>query len=226
MPREVIRELTERLPNAQLWNFYGQTEVAPLATALQPEDQLRKLGSAGKPTLNVETKIVDDDGNEVARGEIGEIVHRTPHAMLGYLNAAEQTEESFKDGWFHSGDLGTMDEDGYVTVVDRKKDIIISGGVNVASREVEETIYLMDEVAEVAVIGIPDDYWIEKITAIIILKDGASLSEEEVIAFCGEQLPPFKTPKKVYFQDTLPKNPSGKVLKKDLRDTFAKIADK
>ena len=225
MPREVIRELTERLPNAQLWNFYGQTEVAPLATALQPEDQLRKLGSAGKPTLNVETKIVDDDGNEVARGEIGEIVHRTPHAMLGYLNAAEQTEESFKDGWFHSGDLGTMDEDGYVTVVDRKKDIIISGGVNVASREVEETIYLMDEVAEVAVIGIPDDYWIEKITAIIILKDGASLSEEEVIAFCGEQLPPFKTPKKVYFQDTLPKNPSGKVLKKDLRDTFAKIAD-
>src|SRR5699024_1990447 len=182
-------------------------------------------GSAGKPTLNVETKIVDDDGKEVARGEIGEIVHRTPHAMLGYLNAPEQTEESFKDGWFHSGDLGTMDEDGYVTVVDRKKDIIISGGVNVASREVEETIYLMDEVAEVAVIGIPDDYWIEKITAIIILKDGASLSEDEVIAFCGEHLPPFKTPKKVYFQDTLPKNPSGKVLKKDLRDTFAKIAD-
>lgn len=222
MPREVLRELTNRLPNAQFYNFYGQTEVAPLATALGPEDQLRKLGSAGKPTLNVETKIVDDDGNEVARGEVGEIVHRTPHAMLGYLNDPEQTAESFKNGWFHSGDLGMMDEEGYITIVDRKKDIIISGGVNVASREVEEVIYLMDGVAEVAVIGIPDDYWIEAITAIIIQKDGASLREEEVIEFCSEHLPSFKTPKKVYFHETLPKNPSGKVLKKDLRDMFAK----
>lgn len=221
MPREVLRELTDRLPNAKFWNFYGQTEVAPLATALQPEDQLRKLGSAGKPTLHVETKIVDDDGNEVPRGEVGEIVHRTPHAMLGYLNAPEQTEEAFKDGWFHSGDLGTMDEEGYITIVDRRKDIIISGGVNVASREVEEVIYLMDEVAEVAVIGVPDDYWIEAITAIIITKDGKSLTEEEVIEFCKKELPTFKTPKKVYFQETLPKNPSGKVLKKDLRDMFS-----
>lgn len=222
MPREVLRELTERLPNAQFWNFYGQTEVAPLATALQPEDQLRKLGSAGKPTLHVETKIVDDKGSEVARGEVGEIVHRTPHAMLGYLNDPEQTAESFKKGWFHSGDLGTMDDEGYITIVDRKKDIIISGGVNVASREVEEVIYLMDGIAEVAVIGIPDDYWIEMITAIIIQKEEASLTEEEVIDFCGKHLPPFKTPKKVYFHKTLPKNPSGKVLKKDLRDQFAK----
>lgn len=221
MPREVLRELTDRLSNAKFWNFYGQTEVAPLATALQPEDQLRKLGSAGKPTLNVETKIVDDDGNEVPRGEVGEIVHRTPHAMLGYLDAPEQTEEAFKDGWFHSGDLGIMDEEGYITIVDRKKDIIISGGVNVASREVEEVIYLMDEVAEVAVIGVPDDYWIEAITAIIITKEGYSLTEEQVIEFCKKELPPFKTPKKVYFSDTLPKNPSGKVLKKDLRETYA-----
>src|SRR5690625_604535 len=222
MPREVLRELTERLPNARFWNFYGQTEVAPLATALQPEDQLRKLGSAGRPTLNVETKIVDDNGEEVPRGEVGEIVHRTPHAMLGYLNAPKQTEEAFKNGWFHSGDLGTMDEEGYITIVDRKKDIIISGGVNVASREVEEVIYLMEEVAEVAVIGIPDDYWIEKITAIIILKDGYSLTEEEVITFCNERLPAFKTPKAVYFQKSLPKNPSGKILKKDLRNQFVK----
>lgn len=222
MPREVLRELTERLPNARFWNFYGQTEVAPLATALQPEDQLRKLGSAGRPTLNVETKIVDDNGEEVPRGEVGEIVHRTPHAMLGYLNAPKQTEEAFKNGWFHSGDLGTMDEEGYITIVDRKKDIIISGGVNVASREVEEVIYLMEEVAEVAVIGIPDDYWIEKITAIIILKEGYSLTEEEVITFCNERLPAFKTPKAVYFQKSLPKNPSGKILKKDLRNQFAK----
>src|SRR5699024_12322400 len=118
MPPEVLREVTERLPNAHFWNFYGQTEVAPLATALPPEDQLRKLGSAGRPTLNVETKIVDDNGEEVPRGEVGEIVHRTPHAMLGYLNAPKQTEEGFKNGWFHSGDLGTMDEEGYITIVD------------------------------------------------------------------------------------------------------------
>lgn len=220
MPREIILELTERLPNARLWNFYGQTEVAPLATALQPEDQLRKLGSAGKPTLNVETKIVDDDGNEVPRGEIGEIVHRTPHAMLGYLDAPEQTAEAFKNGWFHSGDLGMMDEDGYITIVDRKKDIIISGGVNVASREVEEVIYKMDEVAEVAVIGVPDDYWIEAVTAIIVLKEGKTLEEKQVIEFCSEELPKFKVPKKVFFTDSLPKNPSGKILKKDLREMY------
>lgn len=226
MPREVLRELMEALPKARFWNFYGQTEVAPLATALQPEDQLRKLGSAGIATLNVETKIVDEDGNEVSRGEVGEIVHRTPHAMLGYLNDPEQTAASFKNGWFHSGDLGKMDEEGYITIVDRKKDIIISGGVNVASREVEEVIYLMDQVAEVAVIGIPDDYWIEKITAIIIVKLGHSLSEEQVIQFCSKYLPKFKIPKAVYFQESLPKNPSGKILKKDLRDQFANKAKK
>src|SRR5699024_3227559 len=134
-------ELAERLPNARFWNFYGQTEVAPLATALQPEDQLRKLGSAGRATLQVETKIVDDQDDEVPRGEIGEIVHRTPHAMLGYLNDPEKTAEAFKNGWFHSGDLATMDEEGYITIIDRKNDIINTGGVNVASREVEEVIY-------------------------------------------------------------------------------------
>lgn len=220
MPREILRELAERLPNAQFWNFYGQTEVAPLATALQPEDQLRKLGSAGVPTLHVETKIVDENHVEVPRGEVGEIVHRTPHAMLGYLNDPEKTKEAFQDGWFHSGDLGVMDEEGYITVVDRKKDIINTGGVSVSSREVEETIYQMKEVAEVAVIGIPDDYWIEAITAIVVLKEKESLTEKELIDFCKEKLSTFKTPKHVYFTDSLPKNPSGKVLKKDLRIAY------
>lgn len=220
MPREILKELAERLPNASFWNFYGQTEVAPLATALQPADQLRKLGSAGKPTLQVETKIVDDVDVEVARGEIGEIVHRTPHAMLGYLNDPEKTAEAFKNGWFHSGDLGTMDEEGYISIVDRKKDIINTGGVSVSSREVEEVIYELTEVAEVAVIGISDDYWIEAITAIIVLKDGYTLTEERVITFSHDKLSSFKSPKYVYFIDSLPKNPSGKVLKKDLRDMY------
>ncbi len=222
MPREILKELSKRLPNALFWNFYGQTEVAPLATALQPEDQLRKLGSAGRATLQVETKIVDSEDIEVARGETGEIVHRTPHAMLGYLNDPEKTAEVFKNGWFHSGDLGEMDEEGYITIVDRKKDIINTGGISVASREVEEVIYQLKEVSEVAVIGITDDYWIEAITAIVVLKDDHKLKKEDIMTYCHEELSQFKSPKQVYFTDALPKNPSGKVLKKDLRNQYEK----
>ena len=225
MPKEILKELSERLPNARFWNFYGQTEVAPLATALQPEDQLRKLGSAGKPTLNMQTKLVDEDGNEVARGEVGEIVHRTPHAMKGYLYDPEKTVEAFKNGWFHSGDLGTMDEEGYITIVDRKKDMINTGGVNVSSREVEETIYEMEEVAEVAVISIPDPRWIEAVSAIIVSKEGAKVTEEEVIDFCKRRLSSFKAPKYVYFVETLPKNPSGKILKRALRKQYEELAE-
>lgn len=224
MPREILKELAERLPNAKFWNFYGQTEVAPLATALQPEDQLRKLGSAGVATLNVQTKIVDNDDKEVSRGEVGEIVHRTPHTMKGYLHDPEKTAESFRGGWFHSGDLGVMDEEGYITIIDRKKDMINTGGVNVSSREVEETIYQMDGVSEVAVISIPDAYWIEAVTAIIVPKEGARLTEERVEQFCRERLSKFKIPKHVSFAEELPKNPSGKVLKRSLRDQYEDIA--
>lgn len=220
MPMEVLKELSQRLPNARFWNFYGQTEVAPLATALQPEDQLRKLGSAGRPTLNVETKIVDENGMEVPPGVIGEIVHRTAHAMKGYLNDPEKTAEAFQCGWFHSGDLGIIDEEGYLTVIDRKKDMIKSGGVNVSSREVEETIYQLDGVSEVAVIGIEDSYWIEAVTAVIVPKNGAQLDANTVIQFCKEKLAKFKVPKHVVLVDSLPKNPSGKVLKRDLRETY------
>lgn len=221
MPREILKELSKRLPQAQFWNFYGQTEVAPLATALQPEDQFRKLGSAGVPALHVETKIVDENGNEVPRGEMGEIVHRTPHAMLGYLHDPENTAESFKNGWFHSGDLGVMDEEGYITIIDRKKDMINTGGVNVSSREVEETIYQLEGVSEVAVISVPDQYWIEAVTAIVVLKNGVCLTKKQVIAFCRKKLSSFKVPKYVVFTETLPKNPSGKVLKRTLRDEYA-----
>lgn len=226
MPREILKELAERLPDANFWNFYGQTEVAPLATALQPRDQLRKLGSAGVPALNVQTKIVDEVDNEVARGEVGEIVHRTPHTMKGYLHDPEKTAEAFKGGWFHSGDLGVMDEENYVTIVDRKKDMINTGGVNVSSREVEETIYQMDGVSEVAVVSIPDAYWIEAVTAIIVPKEGASLTSEAVEEFCRERLSKFKVPKYVDFTNHLPKNPSGKVLKRSLRDEYEGLAEK
>lgn len=225
MPMEVLKELAERLPNAKFWNFYGQTEVAPLATVLQPEDQMRKLGSAGKPALNVETRIVDDAGNEVPSGSIGEIVHRTAHAMLGYLFDEEKTRHAFDGGWFHSGDLGVMDEEGYLTIVDRKKDMINTGGVNVSSREVEEFLYTLPGVSEVAVIAVPDPYWIEAVTAIIVPKLGVQLQEEDILAHCRQGLSKFKVPKYITFANGLPKNPSGKILKRELRADYQHLAE-
>jgi len=225
MPREVLKELSERLARARFWNFYGQTEVAPLATVLQPEDQMRKLGSAGQPALNVETRIVDDDDNEVLPGVMGEIVHRSAHAMIGYLDDDEKTADAFRNGWFHSGDLGVLDEDGYLTIVDRKKDMIKTGGVNVSSREVEEFIYSLPGVSEVAVIGLADPYWIEAVTAIVVAKPGAALHVDELLAQCKSGLSAFKTPKRIIIAQTLPRNPSGKILKRELRAYYTAVSE-
>ncbi|MEY9105447.1 fatty-acyl-CoA synthase [Bradyrhizobium yuanmingense] len=153
MPVEVLLELQRRLPAVKFWNFYGQTEIAPLATVLRPEDQLRKAGSAGKPVLNVETRVVNTAMEDVKVGEVGEIVHRSPHLLSGYYNDPVKTAAAFTGGWFHSGDLATVDEEGHITVVDRVKDMIKTGGENVASREVEEMVYRIPEVSEVAVVG-------------------------------------------------------------------------
>lgn len=220
MPVEVLKEMQVRMPRVRLWNFYGQTEIAPLATVLYPEDQLRKAGSAGRPVLNVETRVVDEEMRDVAPGEVGEIVHRSPQLLAGYYNDPEKTAEAFRGGWFHSGDLAVRDEDGYITVVDRKKDMIKSGGENVASREVEEAIFRMPAVSEVAVIGLPDPYWVEAVTAVIVLREGRQATEEEVIAFCKSCMAHFKVPKRVLFVDALPKNPSGKLLKRELRRRY------
>jgi fatty-acyl-CoA synthase len=220
MPVEVLREMQQRLPQVKLWNLYGQTEIAPLATALQPADQLPKAGSAGIAALNVETRVVDDAMQDVAVGETGEIVHRSPHLMSGYFNDPEKTRAAFEGGWFHSGDLATIDAEGYITVVDRKKDMIKSGGENVASREVEEAIYLLPGVSEVAVIGLPDARWIEAVTAIVVPKLGAGLDESTVLAHCRQRLASFKVPKRIIVAASLPKNPSGKVLKRELRATY------
>ncbi|GAB3137802.1 acyl-CoA synthetase [Microbispora hainanensis] len=226
MPVEVLREIGERLPDVRLWNFYGQTEMAPVAVMLQPEDQIRKAGSAGQAALNVETRVVDADGNDVPPGEIGEIVHRSPHAILGYLDDPEKTAEAFRGGWFHSGDLGVMDEEGYLTVVDRIKDMIKTGGENVASREVEEVVYEHPAVAEVAVVGVRHPSWIEAVVAIVVTKPGMTVSEEELRAHVRARLAAFKVPKAVAFVDALPKNPSGKILKRELRDRHAALADR
>lgn len=221
MPVEVLRELQQRLPNVQLWNLYGQTEIAPVATVLKPEDQLRKLGSAGCAVLNVETRIVDEHGNAVRPGEIGEIVHRSPQLLSGYYRDAERTEAALEGGWFHSGDLAAIDTEGYITVVDRKKDMLKTGGENVASRDVEEAIYRLAGVAEVAVIGLPDPLWGEAVTAIIVVRQEHSLDQEQVLAHCRSCMAQFKVPKRVEFIAALPKNPSGKILKRELRLRFA-----
>lgn len=225
MPVEILREITERLPHVRLWNFYGQTEMAPVAVMLQPEDQIRKAGAAGRACLNVETRLVDPDGNDVAIGEVGEIVHRSPHAILGYLDDPEKTAEAFRGEWFHSGDLGTLDDEGYLTVVDRIKDMIKTGGENVASREVEEVLYEHDAVAELAVVGIPHPIWIEAVVAIVVLKVGVQVTSEELKAHARTRLASFKVPKAFAMVDALPKNPSGKALKRELRQQYAYLAD-
>lgn len=188
-----------------------------MASVLKPQDQIRKAGSAGRPVINVETRLVDDEMNDVARGEIGEIVHRSPQLMTGYFNDPKRTEEAFHGGWFHSGDLGYQDEEGYLYVVDRKKDMIKTGGENVASREVEEFLYGISGVSEAAVVGVPHPEWVEAVIAVIVRQEDSSLNEHDVLAACRQGLAKFKIPKQVIFMDSLPKNPSGKLLKRDLR---------
>ncbi|MGZ4455971.1 MAG: AMP-binding protein, partial [Nocardioides sp.] len=224
MPVEVLKEIQRRLPDVDLWNFYGQTEMAPLATILGPSEQLSHPGSAGRAALNVETRIVDDTDADVPAGTVGEIVHRSPHATLGYHEDEEKTAEAFRGGWFHSGDLGYVDEDGRLYVVDRKKDMIKTGGENVASREVEEAIYLLDGVAEVAVFGISHPRWVEAVAAVVVPKAGATLTPEAVLEHARSVLAGYKTPKYVVVADALPKNPSGKILKRQLRDEHADLA--
>jgi fatty-acyl-CoA synthase len=223
MPVEVLRELAERLPAVRLWNLYGQTEIAPLATMLGPDEQLTKPGSCGRAVVNVETRVVDDAMRDVEPGEVGEIVHRSPHLMLGYFQDDERTKAAFEGGWFHSGDLATIDAEGYISVVDRKKDMIKTGGENVASREVEEVIYRLTQVSEVAVVGAPHPKWVEAVVAVVVVKHGHALDEKAVLAHCAAAMAGFKVPKRVVFVEALPKNPSGKLLKRQLREAHARL---
>lgn len=223
MPVGILKKMQEVLPNVRFFNLYGQTEIAPVATVLKPEDQLSRAGSAGQAALNVETRVVDDLGNDVPPGKIGEVVHRSPQLMIGYFKDEERTAEAFRGGWFHSGDLATRDSDGYITIVDRKKDMIKTGGENVASREVEEALYQLRGIKEVAVIGLPHPTWVEAVAAVVVPDAAGVLSAEDVIAHCRNRLAHFKCPKHVIFVDQLPKNPSGKIMKRKLRIDYANI---
>jgi fatty-acyl-CoA synthase len=221
MPEPIVTELQQRLPGCRLFNCYGQSEMAPLATVLSPEEQAGRLASIGKPIMSVETRIVDPITMEdCPPGERGEIIHRSPHLMIGYWEKPEETAEAFSGGWFHSGDLAYADEEGYIYIVDRIKDVVNTGGILVASRDVEEALYLHPAVAEVAVIGTPHDKWIEAITAVIVLKEDASADSDELTRHCQNSLAPFKIPKYFIFTPELPKNTAGKLLKRTLREQF------
>lgn len=217
MPLEVVRELIARLPGLRLWNLYGQTEIAPLATMLFPDEQLTRQGSVGRAVLHVTTRVVDEEMQDVPVGRIGEVVHRSPQLMTAYWQDPEKTFEAFTGGWFHSGDLATIDADGYITIVDRKKDMIKTGGENVSSREVEEVLYTHPAVSEAAVVGLPHPTWIEAITAVIVLRDDVDCLASDIIDHCARSLAGFKVPKGIVFRSDLPKNASGKILKRDLR---------
>jgi len=215
----VLKRLQQALPGLAFSNCFGQSEIAPLATVLRPEEHEARPDSAGRPVLFVEVRVVDGDGSDVPAGELGEVVYRSPQLCTGYWDKPEETAEAFRDGWFHSGDLVRRDAQGYLFVVDRIKDVINTGGVLVASREVEDALYGHPAVAEVAVIATPDARWIEAITAVVVTR--SEVSEEELLAHARGVLSGFKVPKRVHLVDALPRNASGKLLKRVLRDTFS-----
>ncbi|MGW7202269.1 acyl-CoA synthetase [Streptomyces sp. NPDC054837] len=221
MPVPVLERLRERLPKLAFYNCFGQSEIGPLATVLAPDEHKGRMDSCGRPVLFVDARVVDEDGKEVPDGTPGEIVYRSPQLCEGYWDKPEETADAFRDGWFHSGDLAVRDAHGYFTIVDRVKDVINSGGVLVASRQVEDALYTHDAVAEVAVIGLPDERWIEAVTAVVVPRAGEEVEEAELIAHAREKLAHFKAPKRVLFVDELPRNASGKILKRELRDRFA-----
>ncbi|MEU6546152.1 acyl-CoA synthetase [Streptomyces sp. NPDC046859] len=219
MPIPVLERLRERLPKLGFYNCFGQSEIGPLATVLAPDEHKGRMDSCGRPVLFVDARVVDEDGKDVPDGTPGEIVYRSPQLCEGYWDKPEETAAAFRDGWFRSGDLAVRDAHGYLTIVDRVKDVINSGGVLVASRQVEDALYTHEGVAEVAVIGLPDDRWIEAVTAVVVPRGEAT--EAELIEHAREKLAHFKAPKRVVFVDELPRNASGKILKRALRDRFS-----
>lgn len=218
MPVPVLQRLQAALPDLGFYNCFGQSEIGPLATVMRPEEHADRPDSCGRAVLFVELRVLDEHGADVAPGEQGEVVYRSPQLCVGYWQNPEATAEAFRDGWFHSGDLVRIDAEGFITVVDRIKDVINTGGVLVASREVEDAIYTHPDVAEVAVVGTPDERWIEAVTAFVVRRDGATVDADALVAHARERLAGFKTPKHVRFVDELPRNASGKLLKRVLRD--------
>ena len=215
----LLKDMAETFPGANILAAFGQTEMSPVTCMLLGEDAIRKLGSVGRVIPTVSARIVDEDMNDVPVGQVGEIVYRAPTLMAGYWNNPKATAESFAGGWFHSGDLVRQDEEGYIWVVDRKKDMIISGGENIYCAEVENVLAAHPAIVEVAVIGRPDRRWGEVPVAVVALS-ATGLTLAELDDFLTERLARYKHPKALEIVDALPRNPAGKVLKTELRSAF------
>jgi long-chain acyl-CoA synthetase len=214
MPVELMRGFEEKF-GCKVLEGYGLSETSPVASFNHP-DRERKPGSIGTPVEGVEMKVVDDEGREVPQGEVGEIVIRGHNVMKGYWHKPEATAEAIRDGWFHSGDMAKVDEDGYFFIVDRKKDMIIRGGYNVYPREIEEVLYEHPAVREAAVLGVPHETHGEEVAAAVALKEGASVDADELREFVKGQVAAYKYPRKIWFVDDLPKGPTGKILKREI----------
>ena len=219
---EVIRRAQKAFPTAEFVHAYGATETSPLITGMRNEqlylDEPRGR-SCGQALIGVQVKIVDSDSKELPSGEVGEVVTKGPNIMLGYWQKPEQTAAVLRDGWYHTGDLGRLDADGYLYLVDRAKDMIVTGGENVYCSEVEEALYKHPAVLEAAVIGVPDGKWGEAVHAVVVLRE--AVSAEELIDFCRQHIAGYKLPKAITFSETeLPKSGPGKILKRELRQPF------
>ena len=228
MAVEWIRRTMEAFPTANIQQGYGLTETSPILTTLDEDIHVRAmetgeyeiLKAAGRPLVGIDMRIVDPDGNEVPTGEDGEVVVRGPNVTAGYLNRPEENERAFRNGWFHTGDVGKMDENGFMFLLDRKKDIIITGGENVYSSEVEAALYQHDDVHECAVVGIPDEKYGEALFATIVPRPGAELTEEAIIEHCRGRIGGYKIPRQMAFLYELPKSAMGKILKTEIRKTY------
>ena len=221
MPDALLRRCLDEF-KCDFYLAFGQTEMSPVTTIFRPEHQLSHAGAVGTQVVNVQIAIMDGDGNLLPRGEEGEIVYRGPQAMNVYLKNPDATAEAFAHGWFHSGDAGYLADDGMLWFSDRYKDVIKSGGENVASIEVEKALYAADDnIAEAAVIGLPHPRWIEAITAVIVPKPGTKPDEQTIISNMKRQLAGFKTPKAVITVDELPKTSTGKIQKNVVRKQLA-----
>ena len=221
MPIPFIERLQRTFPSAWFADAYGLTETVSGDTFLDRASTVAKLGSVGRPCLYLELDIWDEHGASLPPGGRGEVVLRGPKVFKGYWRDPQATAAAFAGGWFHTGDIGVRDGDGYVYIVDRLKDMIVSGGENIASSEVERVLYEHDAVAEAAVVGRPDDRWGEVPVAYVVLQPASAVTPEDLIEHCRAQLAKFKVPKDVVLIDALPRNPSGKVLKRELRDRSA-----
>ena len=220
LPQVTKEKIVAQFGEGVLHETYGSTE-AGIVTNLRPPDQLRKKSCVGLPFVGNRIRLLDDEGKETAPGEVGELFSTSPYLFNGYWSKPDETTATMRDGWVSAGDMARRDEEGYVYIVDRRKDMIISGGVNVYPREVEDALSRHPAVREVAVVGVPDEYWGERIKAFVVPLADAQPTPDELIAYGKENLAGFKVPKEVDFIDALPRNPGGKVLKRVLRETGA-----